>query len=296
MELSQLEAFVETCKAGSFTRAADALYISQPALHRKVRQLEAELGTSLLVVRNRRVVPTAVGEKLLATARGVLAQLQALEGEIKGGTEVIHLGAVSLIASTIVPDAIRRFEACPQNPPVALHGMDADGLTDALLAGRVDLGVTYLNYVSPDLEYEPFCDVPTVCAVGRSHPLNDGRRHEIAELLHFPIALTEAGMGLRTSVEQTFRERLGIEKLPVSFEAKTGALLAQMAAASNLYVTFLPLTAVRHFGLEAVQLDVEFNASHMVLSHIKGVKPSPIVAALIEILKAQALQDPDVIR
>ncbi|MGE3077266.1 MAG: LysR family transcriptional regulator [Dehalococcoidia bacterium] len=294
MDLSQLEAFAHTCREGSFTRAAEGLFISQPALHRKVRQLEAELGASLLVVRNRRVVPTAAGERLLQTAELILTELADLRTSLVGTMPTIHVGAVSLIAATVVPEAIARFEAAHAQPRIALQGLDADQLTEGLLSGRLDLGVTYLSYVSPDLEADLLCEVDTVCAVGRKHPLADGKCHSLQEVLIHPLALTHSGMGLRTSVENLFREHEGIEELPVAFEAKFGALLAQYAASSNMHVTFLPRPAVRHFGLSLVELDVPPIKSTIVICRVRGSRRTPAVDEFCGILHEQARLDPDV--
>jgi DNA-binding transcriptional LysR family regulator len=257
MNLSQLEAFAETCRLGSYTRAAQHLFISQPALHHKVKQLEAELGTPLLVVHNRRVVPTADGRFVLAVAEQVLTQIHGLEAHFRSAFEehLVRVGAVSLLAATILSAAVEAFKTRYPDTRIQVVSLDPENLYDALANNQIDLAVTYQEYVTSDLEIEPLRESYAVCAVAPDHPLHDGRAHKPAELLQYPIALTEKGMGQRSKMEAWFRETTGVEDLPVAFEARTGALLAQVTASSHSYITFLPEAAVPQFNLVPVLID-----------------------------------------
>ena len=88
MDLKQLEYFVRVVELGSFTRAALALDIAQPALSRQVRTLEVELRQNLLVRNGRGVTPTEAGALLLEHGRGILHQVQRAQEElarVRGG-------------------------------------------------------------------------------------------------------------------------------------------------------------------------------------------------------------------
>lgn len=290
MNLSQLEAFAETCRFSSYTRAAQHLFVSQPALHHKVKQLEAELGTPLLVVRNRQVVPTAEGRLVLSVAEHVLAQIHRLEAHFRTASaeQAVAVGAVSLLAATILSAAVEAFQAEYPDTRIQVVSLDPGELYDALVNNRIDLAVTYQEYVTTDLEIEPLRESHAVCAAAPDHPLADGRTHTPAELLQYPIALTQKGMGQRSKMEAWFRETTGVDELPVAFEARTGALLAQVTASSHAYITFLPEAALPQFNLVQVLIDGPPLRSSPVICYLPFQGHRPSVEAFLETLRHTA--------
>ena len=284
LQLSQLRAFVETCRTGSFTRAAELLFISQPALHRKVRQLERDLGVTLLAVRNRRVVPTEVGLKVLDVAERMVTEIHALESYLWALTREVRVGAVSLVAAMVLPMAIKTFSARNPQKSVTLRSMEPDQLIDALFDGTIAVGITYESYVSRDLHSELLWTSPVVCVAASNHPLDDGKPHSAEELLDFPLALTLPGMGLRTMIESWFEDELGITALPVAFEASTGALLAQYTSASRTHITFLPLPSLKHFNLVQIPLTASCPEARVVICRLANAPLSRDAEELISIL------------
>ncbi len=290
MNLSQLEAFAETCHLGSYTRAAEHLFISQPALHHKVKQLESELGVSLLVVRERRVVPTAEGTVVLRVAAEVLQKVRQLEEHFRHLTEErsVRVGAVSLLAATIISQTVAVYHAEHPEARAQIVSLDPDDIYDALLSNRVDCAVAYREYVTTDLEIEPLAESQVICVAAPRHPLVDGRSHRAEELLNYPIALTHKGMGMRTKVEAWFREVAGIEELPVAFEARTGALLAQVAASSGEFITFLPEASRQQFNLEQIPLEGPRIPSSPVLCYLPAQRHRPAVEDFLTVLRQTA--------
>src|SRR5262245_29089795 len=113
MNILQLEAFAETCRQGSYTRAANRLYISQPALHHRVKQLELELGMPLVVVHNRRVLPTSEGKRVLEMAERVLGEIHDVEEHFKStaAQRTVRIGTVSLFAAGPLFEAVVAFRS-----------------------------------------------------------------------------------------------------------------------------------------------------------------------------------------
>jgi DNA-binding transcriptional LysR family regulator len=290
MNLSQLEAFAETCRLGSYTRAAERLYISQPALHQKVKALEHELGAPLLIVRDRRVVPTAEGQVVLETAERVVHEVRALEAHFRhaASSSSVHVGATSLLAVTALSDAVALYRGRYPESMVHVLSLDPDELYDALVSGRIDLAVAYRDYVTTDLETEPLVESHVICAAARGHPLADGRAHRADELLRYPIALTVKGMGMRTKIERWFEQVAGVHDLPVAFEARTAALLAQVAATSTDLVTFLPERALPQFNLARILLEGPPIPSIAVICYLPSPERRPAVARFLETLRSFA--------
>ena len=115
MEISQLRYLVTVAEQGSFTQAARRLKLSQPSLSLAIKKLEDEVGQPLFDRLTRRVVPTAAGERMLETARRVLADLDQtacevrdLKGEVSG---TLRIGAIPTIGPFVLPGAIAAFTA-----------------------------------------------------------------------------------------------------------------------------------------------------------------------------------------
>lgn len=290
MNLSQLEAFAETCRLGSYTRAAERLFISQPALHHKVKQLEGELGVTLVVVRDRRVVPTAEGCVVLDVADEVLEKVRVLEAHFKfaSANQGVSVGAVSLLAATILSETVPAFQRVYPEATVQVVSLDPDELYDAIVNNRVDCAVSYREYVPTDLDVESLAESRVICAAARDHPLADGRIHQPIELLQYPLALTYKGMVLRGKVETWFQEVAGVKDLPVAFEARSAALLAQVAASSQSYITFLTETALPHFNLVRILTEAPDILSAPVICYLPGDHRRPVVERFLDTLRAAA--------
>src|SRR5574343_416429 len=147
MDLKQLEYFVRVAELGSFTRAAHALDVAQPALSRQVRLLEVELRQNLLVRNGRGATPTEAGKLLLDHRRGILHQIaRAREelGRVRGG--LAGRVAIGLPPSLARALAVPLTKAFRHNLPEASlsisEGLSA-ALQEGLLNGRLDLAVLY---------------------------------------------------------------------------------------------------------------------------------------------------------
>jgi DNA-binding transcriptional LysR family regulator len=155
----QLRGFLLVADYQSFTRAADALFITPSGLSVMISQLEAQLGFRLFDRTTRRVALTSDGMELLAAARASLLELDSSIARIaeKANREmqVISVGAPAMIASNILPIAIKEFQA--QRPELHIRLFDSD-LTTILQhveAGKLDMGIGVFNR-SPDTRRIPF--------------------------------------------------------------------------------------------------------------------------------------------
>jgi DNA-binding transcriptional LysR family regulator len=292
INLFQLQAFVETCRQGSYTRAAARLFLSQPALHHRVKELEAELQTPLLVVQNRRVVPTAKGQLVLEVGERVLQELRELEERVKdvGEQQSVRIGVATLIMARILSESIAEFRARRPDASVLVISLDVDELYDALIGNRVDAVVTFPNYVAPDLMVQPLMQVEYLWMGASAHPLADGQIHEPSELLAYPLALTERGMGQRTRVTEWFNATTGVAEVPVSFEARNASLLAQVAASSPLFITLLPETAREQFRLAPIRVRGHALSVEAVLCSLPTRQHRPVVDEFLTIFRSAGMR------
>jgi LysR family nitrogen assimilation transcriptional regulator len=159
MDLKQIEYFVRVAELGSFTRAASALNVAQPALSRQVRLLEVELRQNLLVRNGRGAVPTEAGKLLLEHGCGILHQVQRAReelGRVRGALAGrVALGMPPSIARMMAVPLIRTFrEAMPQ-ATLSISEALSTGMVEALATGRLDIALLYNAVPSPDIELTP---------------------------------------------------------------------------------------------------------------------------------------------
>jgi len=190
MELRQLRHFLAVAESGSFSAAADQVYVSQSALTRSIQHLEVTLGGPLLRRGMRRTVPTAAGEQLLQFARMILQDCTEAAAEVQaiksGAVGEVTLGFDPLLAFHVLDTALARLSALAPGVAIrALQGPSAD-LIAAIDAGTMDFAITRLSDDMPGREHLA-CDLllslEPVIVAGRKHPLARRRALEAKDLI-----------------------------------------------------------------------------------------------------------------
>ena len=145
MELRDLRSFVAVAQQHNFSRAAESLRVSQPALSEQIRKLEDELGAALFERTSRGVILTDAGQAFLPEARAVLAQAEVAAEAVrlvaKGVAGTLTLGFIDSAAIGIVPPMIRRFSAAYPSVKLYLRELGTRMQIDALEAGEIDVGI-----------------------------------------------------------------------------------------------------------------------------------------------------------
>ncbi|MFB9263688.1 LysR substrate-binding domain-containing protein [Bradyrhizobium erythrophlei] len=183
MELRHLRYFVAIGEELNFTRAAERLHIAQPPLSQQIRQLEEELGVTLLQRNSRPVRLTEAGELFLTRARTLLQSLEAAVADVRrigrGQAGKLAVGFVGSAMFAGLPDIIGAYrDACP-DVELVLDEMLAADIAEALRRRQIDVG-----FARPPLPPEPgfaqrlILEEPYVAALPRAHPL--AARSEIA--------------------------------------------------------------------------------------------------------------------
>lgn len=187
MKLHQLRAMVAICESGSIQEASRLLHISQPALSKTIKELEAELGVPLLLRSNRGITATPFGERLLRRARLVLEEVRRAREEIDTLKGVMD-GNLAIGVSPVTPSqqfvaCLNRFRKRYPRVQVQIHELRPSKLMEGLREGQLDLVLTSLpaaRNVDGFLWQELYAQ-PTVLALRKGHPLA-GARH-LSELL-----------------------------------------------------------------------------------------------------------------
>lgn len=152
IDLNDVSAFLAVVEAGSFTRAAAKLNVSQSALSQTIRNLEARLGLRLLTRTTRRVAPTEAGERLLKSVgprlEEVEAELAALNALRDKPAGTVRLSAGEHAADLVLMPALHKL--LPRFPDISVEVIVDNGLTD-IVAERLDAGVRLGEQVAKDM-------------------------------------------------------------------------------------------------------------------------------------------------
>jgi LysR family transcriptional regulator, nitrogen assimilation regulatory protein len=215
MDLKQLEYFVRVAELGSFTRAAIALDVAQPALSRQVRLLEVELHQNLLTRNGRGAAPTEAGKLLLEHGRGILYQVERAReelGRVRGALAGrVAVGLPPSVAKIMAVPLIREFrDRMPEATLSISEGLSV-AMHESLASGRLDIALLYNASPSPDIELTPLLEEPLFLVqrhVGKSPPAKS-RPVPLREVANLPLVIPSRPNAIRMLVE-TEMANLGV--------------------------------------------------------------------------------------
>lgn len=175
MELRHLRYFIAVAEELHFGRAAIRLHIAQPSLSIQIRELERELGVTLLARTNRRVELTEAGRAFLDGARRTLIQLEEAISDAqraeRGQSGRLSVGFVSSASYELLPRLLSAFRAAYADVTLRLHAATTNEQLVALDERRLDLGLLRLPIDSTRYRWQVLADEPLVAIVPVSHPL-----------------------------------------------------------------------------------------------------------------------------
>lgn len=205
----QLEVFEAIARYGSFTRAAEALYLSQPTVSMQIKKLTDTVGLPLFDQIGKKIYLTDAGKILLGTCRELSASLSHFESavaEIKGLKKGhLRLAAITT-AKYFVPRLLGPF--CQQYPGIDVS-LKVTNREQILLRLAENLDDLYIFGQPPedlDLVREPFLQNPLVVLARKDHPLAAEKNIALARLAEEPFIMREIGSGTRITVEKLFSE------------------------------------------------------------------------------------------
>ncbi|MEM8506012.1 MAG: LysR substrate-binding domain-containing protein, partial [Cyanobacteria bacterium P01_D01_bin.1] len=207
--LHQLKVFEATARHGSFTRAAEELYLTQPTVSIQVKQLTKAVGLPLFEQVGKRLYLTQAGEKLLSTCQDIFTGLDQFEmsvADLKGMKQGQLKLAVITTAKYFVPRILGPF--CKRYPgiDISLKVTNHQRLQESMLANEDDLYIISQAPTQPDLTIHPFLENPLIVLAPTSHPLAQKKNIPIETLNNQAFIMREPGSGTRKAVEKIFEE------------------------------------------------------------------------------------------
>ena len=210
VEIRHFRYFLAVAEAGSFSRAADRLGVSQPNVSQQLRDLEAALQVDLFQRRGKRILLTSAGLIFQEHARTFLRQIETLlqeltvePGQMRGA---LHVGVVPILSIALMPRLLGMFAAT--HPGVSLHmeEISSTEIETALEEGRMDVGLGFVTRHSPNLRYDRLYRDQFALLVHASHPWAKRRIVDLSELHQARILQLPATFVTRRMTDATCRE------------------------------------------------------------------------------------------
>ncbi len=256
MDIANLQAFIAVADAASFSLAAERLYLTQPAISKRISTLETALGARLFDRLGRKVLLTEAGHTLLPRARRILAELEDsrralrnLSGHVAGPLSLAtshHIGLHRL------PPVLRVFASRYAQVQLDMRFMDSELACEAVIHGDVELGIVTLPLQPPPaLQTLPLWTDRLVVVANPTHALARRRRIAPLSLSRYPAILPGEVTFTRTIIDRLF-EPLDLE-LKVAFATNYLETIKMMVAV-GLGWSILPHTMLDR---ELIALDVE---------------------------------------
>lgn len=286
--LHQLKVFEATARHGSFTRAAEELYLTQPTVSIQVKQLTKAVGLPLFEQIGKRLYLTQAGQKLLETCQEIfdgLDQFEMAVSDLKGLKQGQLRLAVITTAKYFVPRLLGPF--CQRFPgiDISLKVTNHQQIQERMASNDDDLYIISTPPEQPDLKIYPFLENPLVVLGPQDHPLVGKARSPIAALNGEQFIMREPGSGTRHAVQKLFAEH----NVDVKVRLELGSNEAiKQAIAGGLGISVLSLHTIISEGTrgEFAILDVDHFPidRHWYVAHLAGKQLSVVSQAFLNYL------------
>lgn len=228
------EVFMEVAANLSFSKAAQVLFMSQPAISKHIKALEKQYKTNLLERKGNSVQLSEAGKLLytrLMEARKIRDQLEFELSTLKDHLEAkgqLRLGASTTVALYILPKILSAFHQKYPDVKISLLNRNAETITNALINEEIDVGIVEARNRRSDIVYKPFMNDEVVAVCSARSELAQKGSISILEVKSYPVVLREQGSGTLAALKQA----LGKHGIRLS-DLKVGIRLAGTEALKN---------------------------------------------------------------
>lgn len=290
--LKPLRAFCQVARLGSVSRAAEALFLSQPAVSLQLQALERETGQRLLERSGRRLVLTREGEALYELARPLVEGLDGLDEAFRqrlGGMQAAELrvAAGSSTLHYLLPPIVKAFQAEQPEVRLRLHNVTGSEGIEQLRSDAVDFAVGPMLDVPADLEYAPVHTFAPMLIMPLGHPLANKRNLQLADISPFGLILPPQRMSTYRLVDAVFQRA----RVPYNVTLEVGGWdIVKQYVADGLgisIVTAICLTEADRERLQARSLAGFFPSRSYGVIKRKGKYLSAHARAFVDLIRPE---------
>ncbi|MBD1867592.1 LysR family transcriptional regulator [Cyanobacteria bacterium FACHB-471] len=290
--LHQLKVFEATARHGSFTRAAEELFLTQPTVSMQVKQLTKAVGLPLFEQVGKKLYLTDAGRELFSTCQDIFSRLDQLEmrvADMKGMKQGQLRLAVITTAKYFVPRLLGPFCQIYPGIDVSLIVTNHEQVIERLSDNQDDLYIMSQLPEHMDIEAYPFMDNPLVVVAPSTHPLAGKKNIPISELVGEPFIMREPGSGTRRSVQKLFDQ----EGISVRVRLELGsneAIKQAIAGGLGLSVLSRHTLTPETSNSELTVLDVQGFPIHRnwYAVSLSGKQLSVVASTFLDYLKVEA--------
>jgi DNA-binding transcriptional LysR family regulator len=242
--IAQLEAFIQVARARSVSRAADALFLTQPALTARIQGLERDLGAQLFVRTPRGMRLTEAGEAFLPFAVRSLETLadgrRLVNAFERGGAGRLSLGAAPAVSTYVLPAVLKRFSISHPRVAVSVKTGHSEEILELVLREQADLGlVRALRH--PDIVSTPLYEDRLILVSEPGHRFAKAGRMALQEIVDEQLVLFDRTSSYTELTNALFR---GAGVVPVGYMELDNIDAAKKMVQQGFGVALLPHTAV----------------------------------------------------
>lgn len=290
--LRQLRVFEAVARHLSYTRAAQELYLTQPAVSMQIKQLEDSVGLPLFDQLGKRIFLTEAGREMCHYSRAVAEQLNEAEAvlqELKGVKRGKLNISVASTANYFAPQLLAIFSRRFSDVTVSLDVTNRETLLRQLATNEKDLVIMGLPPDGQQLVAEPFMDNPLVVIAPPDHPLTRKRKIPLTALQKETFLVREQGSGTRIAMERFFTQQH--IRLITGMEMNSNEAIKQAVQAGlglgivSIHTVALELEVKRLAVLDVKSLPI---MRHWYIVHRAGKRLSPVAQAFKEFILGEA--------
>lgn len=224
MELKHLLSYATVVRLGSFSRAAEELFIAQPTISLHVRQLEEELQTKLLLRTTKNLEVTEKGREVYEYALSMLQLKERIAEKCSGSSaRIIRLGASTIPSAYLLPQVLPAYVKRHPATYFTIDQGDSRSVLEKVTEGVIDIGLTGMKPSSPEISSEPFCEDTVVIITPVREPfltMKEKNSATLQKLFREPVILREEGSGSLKAAD-VFLRSAGFSPADLCIAART---------------------------------------------------------------------------
>lgn len=215
MNFDQLKYFLTIVKTGSFSEAADEMFISQSSMSKQIKALERELGIDLFKREHSKVYLTSAGQKFVKYAENTIKEHNDmrlyLDEFVKKSSKTIRIGSIPVVSSYGVSEKIAEFTTSytsDVNVIIDMHEGNQDDVVKELEENKIDMALIRTEFLEniDELEQIPYLDDSFVLVCSKNHPLANKKEVALKEAAKYPLSLLSPSSRLYTIVVKAMEQ------------------------------------------------------------------------------------------
>lgn len=292
--LHQLQVFEVAARHGSYTRAAEELFLTQPTVSMQIKHLTKSIGVPLFEQVGKKLFLTQAGRELFITCQDIFGNISKFEmsvADMKGLKQGYLKVTVVTTAKYVIPRLLGPF--CKRYPGVeiSLNVTNHSGILERLAENKDDLYILSNVPEEPDVKSYPFLANPLVVLASHDHPLANEKNIPIQKLADQPFITRESGSGTRGYVQRLFDEHKITPNVKIEL-ASNEAIKQAIAGGLGISILSRHTIALEGASGQIAVLDVENFPipCHWYVIHLAGKQLSVVAQAFLEYLQTEGKQ------